>query len=803
VNARVERLRLNLSKTKPEICPERARYFTEAMKKSEGESIAIRRAKALDWVLEKMTIRVLEDELIVGNQASRAKATPIYPEYSVDWIEKEFGGKPYYFHERPGDKFFYTEETKDEILALLDYWRGKSTYENLRRNLPEECNKAWDMGVIDDTWVSSAGFGNVIVDYDLVLKKGLNYVIEKAEDRIKRLDLTQPDEIKKYWFLNSVIITNKAVLKFAQRFAAECRQMAIHEKNEQRKSELLKIAENCRNVPAKPAQTFHEAVQSVWFTLLVIHIETNGHAISLGRFDQYLQPFYSRDIELKTITREQGLELIEAFFIKANELNKLRSWPDTEFFLGYQMFINLAVAGQTALGNDAINEVSRLCVEACGDLKLVTPSVSIKCFAGTDDKFIDFALQALNNHKGGQPAFYNDRAFMRILKNFGIDDEDLYNWAPDGCIEASIPGKWDFAAKGPWLNIAKVLEITLNKGTEPLSGITLLPADQGLTTFKNMDELVAEFKRQLHYFMELQVITEHINDEMHKTIDINAFRASLISDCIERGLSLLEGGSIYSVDGGPTAGTITTGDALAAIDYVLFQKKVLTSEQLFHALATNFEDMSTNPTGQEIRHLLLNKCPKFGNDNDEADKWSVLVAEYIGSSYRNDFKNSRYGKGPKPCCYGYSQSPVTGNIAFGGLIGATPDGRKAKDPVNNGISPCNGKEKTGPTASINSVGKMPSIWFQKGAIFNMRLSQTAMDTPEGRDRIATLIKTLFNKDGLHIQFNVVDNETLRAAQINPEEYEDLMVRVSGYSALFTPLAPKVQNDLIGRIEFEL
>ena len=803
MNARVERLRSNLFKAKPEICPERARYFTESMKKSEGGNIAIRRAMALDEVLEKMTIYVLEDELIVGNQAGRPKASPIYPEYSVEWIEKEFGGIPYYFHERPGDKFYYTEETKNEILALLDYWRGKSTYENLRRNLPKECNMAWDMGVIDDTWVSSAGYGNVIVDYELVLNKGLNYIIKKAEDRIKRLDLAQPDEIKKYWFLNSVIIANKAVIKFAGRFADKCMEMAEHEKNGQRKSELVKIAENCMNVPANPARNLHEAIQSLWFTLLMVHIETNGHAISLGRFDQYLYPFYKRDLQSGTITREQGLELIEAFFIKTNELNKLRSWPDTEFFLGYQMFINLAVAGQTVDGADAVNDVSYLCIEACGDLKLVTPSVSIKCFEGTDDNFIDMALQALNKHKGGQPAFYNDRAFMRILKNLGIDDEDLYNWAPDGCIEASIPGKWDFAAKGPWLNVAKVLEITLNKGAEPASGIALCPQDKDLTTFKSMEELFKAFKKQLHYFMELQVITEHINDEMHKQIDINAFRASLISDCIERGLSLIEGGSVYSVDGGPTAGTITTGDALAAIDYVLFKKKVLTPEQLFHALKTNFEDAGTIPTGQEIRQLLRNKCPKFGNDNDDADKWSVLVADYIGSSYVKDFKNSRYGKGPRPCCYAYSQSPVTGNIAFGSLIGATPDGRKAKDPVNNGISPCNGSEKTGPTASVNSVGKMPSIWFQKGAIFNMRLSKTALLTSEGRGRTIALIKTLFDKYGLHIQFNVVDNETLRAAQTNPEKYDDLMVRVSGYSALFTPLAPKVQNDLIERMEFEL
>lgn len=800
---RIQKLRSGVLQARPEICPERARYFTASMMRSEGEPIVLRRAKGFAEVLKNMSIYVLDGELIVGNQASKPKASPIFPEYSVEWLEREFNGDPYHFYDRPGDRFYYSEETKSEILGLLDYWRGKSVFENLRKNLPENCRLAWDMGIIDDTWVSSAGFGNVIVDYEMVLKEGLRGVINRAKDRIGRLDLTQPGEVNKYWFLQAVITANQAVIDFAERFARKCLEMAEVEADPKRKQELELIAQNCLNVPANPARSFWEALQSVWFVLLALHIETNGHAISLGRFDQYLWPFYQKDRECGRITREEALELVEAFFIKTNELNKLRSWEDTAFFLGYQMFINLAIGGQTADGRDAANELSYLCIEACEELKLFTPSVSVKWFEGTDDKLILRALEATEKHKGGQPAFYNDLAFMRILKNMGIKDEDLYNWAPDGCIEASIPGKWDFAAKGPWLNVAKVLELTLNGGTDPNSGIALCPDERNLATFKNMDDLMDAFKKQLHYYMELQVITEHINDEMHKQIDINAFRSSLIHDCIERGLSLIEGGSVYSADGGPTAGTITAGDSLAAIDTLVFKEKLLTGEQLLHALRTNFEDMTTVPTGEEIRQLLINRAPKFGNDDDEADRWSQAVADYIGSTYQKDFRNSRYGKGPIPCCYAYSQSPVTGNIAFGSFIGATPNGRKAGEPVNNGMSPCNGAEKNGPTAAINSVGKMPSIWFQKGAIFNMRLSQRSLSSPEGRQRVASMIKVLFKKYGLHIQFNVVDNETLRDAQKHPEKYQDLMVRVSGYSALFTPLHPKVQEDIIQRTEFAI
>jgi len=803
MNNRVEKLRTHLMSTKPEICPERARYFTESMKASEGEPIVLRRAKGFSDVLDKMSIYVGDGELILGNQASKPKASPIYPEYSIDWLESEFKGDPYYFHERPGDKFYYTPETEKEILSFIDYWRGKTVYENLRKNLPENCNAAWDAGIIDDTWVSSSGLGNLLVDFEMVLQEGLAGVIQQAEERKLLLNLTQPDEFKKLWFLDGVIVSNKAVINFSRRFAKKCQEMAASETDPARKKELETMASNCANVPEKPAQTFWEALQTTWMILLTLHLEANGHAISLGRFDQYLYSYYKKDIENGTLTREQALELIEAFFIKTNELNKLRSWPDTAFFLGYQMFVNVAIGGQTADGQDATNDLSYLCVEACEDLRLFTPSVSVKVFPGTDSRLIERSLKAVQVHTGGQPAFYNDNAFIDILMNIGVDKDDAYQWGPVGCIEAGIPGKWDYAAKGPWLSVAKVLELTLNGGKDPATGRVFLESRDNLTTFENMDEIMEAFKEQLHYFMELQVSTEHINDEMHKQIDINAFRSSLVHDCIERGLSLIEGGSVYSADGGPTAGTITAANALAALDMIVFKENILTAEQVFHALQTNFEDTMTTPTGEEIRQILLNKAPKFGNDDDAADQWAYALTDYIGSTYQKDFHNSRYGKGPIPACYAYSQSPVTGNIAFGAMVGALPDGREAGRPVNNGISPVNGTEKNGPTAAFNSVGKLPSIWFQKGAIFNVRLSENTLKTEEGVKRVSSLIRVLFDKKGTHVQFNVLGSDVLRDAQAHPEEYSDLMVRVSGYSAFFTPLDPSVQNDLIERVEFQV
>ncbi|NCD32114.1 MAG: pyruvate formate-lyase [Spartobacteria bacterium] len=803
MNDRIQTLRQRLFDADPKICSERCNIFTASMKESEGMPIALRRANAYYDVLDKMTISIQDDEIIVGNQTKWIKSAPIYPEYSVEWLEEEFEGKPYFFDQRPGDRFYYDEETKTDILEAVSYWKGKSMYENIRKLLPEEVNNAWNATVIDDTWVTSQGLGNVVVDYDLVVKKGLRDVVQRIEKELADLDLKAVGTIKKKWFLEAALKSNQAVIRYAERLAEACETKAEQTTDAARKEELLRIANNCRTVPFAPAQTFEQAVQSIFTILMAVHLESNGHAFSLGRFDQYVYPLYKKELDAGTITRERALEIVEAFFIKCNEINKLRSWPDSEFFLGYQMFINLAVGGQTVDGQDAVNEVSHLCVEACADVKLFTPSISIKWFEGTDDAFMMKALEAVMQHQGGQPAFYNDKAFIRTLRNLGIAEEDLVDWCPDGCIEASIPGKWDFAAKGPWLNVEKVLEITLNNGLDPRSGIMFKKTDKKIEDCADTAEILEEYKKMLTYFMDLQVVTEHINDEVHAFTDINAFRASLIDDCIGRGLDLVEGGSRYSVDGGPTAGTISSGDALAAIEEMVFVQKRVTMPELLYALKTNYEDEYTTPSGPEIRAMMLNKAPKYGNDDDRADKWVVAVEDFIGSSYRNNYKSSKFGKGPVPCCYSYSQSPVTGNIAFGAAVGATPDGRKAGMPVNNGISPANGSEKEGATAACNSVAKLPSVWFQKGAIFNMRLTPAALETPENRQKVIDMVKVLFNNYGQQIQFNVVDGKVYKEAMERPDEFKDLMVRVSGYSALFTTLAPAVQQDVINRVELDV
>ena len=803
MNERIQRLRKELTEQKPYVDGERCKIFTESMKTTDGLPIIIRRAKSFYEVLDKMTVWVKPGELIVGNMAKNAKSSPVFPEYSAQWILEELDGKPYRWEDRPGDKFYILPEDEKIVRECAEYWNGKTLYDYVRKNLPKEVNDAWDAGVTDETWVCAAGLGNEIVDYKMVVEKGLEDVLTRIQEKKDSIDILDPDALKQLHFLEAAKLGNEAVLNYSNRLADKCEEEAGKTDDPEYKKELMELAEICRYVPFHPARTFQEAVQSIFMVLLAVHMESNGHAISLGRFDQYVYPLYKKDIEEGRITKEKALEIIECFFIKCNELNKLRSWPDTEFFMGYQMFINLAICGQTVEGKDATNDISRMCIQACRELKLITPSVSVKYFDGTTDEVLMDALEATIEHKGGMPAFYNDKAFIKILREMGVAEEDLVDWCPDGCIEASIPGKWDFAAKGPWLSIEKVLEITLNNGKDPATGTVFRKPDKNIVASSSMEDIFEEYKKTLKYFLDLNCLTEHINDEVHVRYDLNAFRSSLVQDCIGRCLDLVEGGALYSADGGPTAGTISAGDALTGIEYLVFDKKILTMEQLLHACATNFEDESTTPTGKEIQMIMKNKVPKFGNDDDYADKWVVAIEEYVGHSLNHDYKSSKYGKGPVPCCFAYSQTPVTGNISFGSRIGATPDGRSAGEPVNNGVSPANGSERNGATAACNSVAKIPTIYDQKGNIFNMRLAPSTIANQESRQKILDMMRALFDKDAEQIQFNVVDNEVLKEAQKRPEDFPDLMVRVSGYSALFTSLGVACQNDVINRTEVEM
>lgn len=796
---RIKELRSRLLDTQAEVCIERARYYTESIKETDGRPMILRRVLAFEHTLRQMTIYVRDGELIVGNQASKPKAAPIFPEYAVDWIEKELDD----FDKRPCDRFVVSDDKKRELREILKYWKGKTNVERVEAIAPNTALRPQQLGIISDEWLLEGGFGNLIADYETLFKIGLNGYLKEAKAHLSSLDLLNPDDVKKIDFLEAAVIAIQAVIDFAKRYASKLSQLAREEQDTTRKAELETMAESCSWVPANPPRTFWEALQLMWFVHLCIQIEGNGHSISIGRFDQYLYPLYKSDVEQGSLNRETALELVESFFIKCNEINKIRKWTDTEFFRGYPMFQNLMVGGQTKYGLDATNELSWIVLDAAAELKLFAPSVSLRYHKKLADDFLIRCVEVINTHRGGMPAIYNDGCVIPALLYGGVAAEDAYNYAIVGCAESSVPGKWGFsAAKGSFINLAKVLELALYDGIDPKTGEQLCPGDGDLSTFKSFDEVMGAFKKQIEFYLKHSVMLDNLNELAHEELVPNAFVSAMIQDCIKRGKSLDEGGAVYDINGGPMLGTATVADSLAAIKKIVFDEGWISGAQLKHALDTNFEDISTNPSGEEIRQVLINKAPKYGNDDDYVDAIAVDFLKYYASVYEK-CRCLRYGKGPIGGNYRICATGVTSNVPFGTFVGATPDGRKSGKPMNNGVSPSNGMELNGPTAAIKSVAKLPYIHMGGGYIFNLKMTPKIFEKEEGCARMASLIRAYCDLEGYQMQFNVVDAKTLRDAQEHPEEYRDLMVRVAGYSAYFTTASKEVQDDIIARAEFSL
>ena len=796
---RIERLRSSLLDIQPEVCAERARYYTESMKETEAQPMILRRAKALAHTLRHMTIYVQDGELIVGNQASKPKAAPIFPEYAIDWVEKELDD----FDKRPSDRFTISEEVKQELKDTLPHWEGKTNIDRVKAIAPEILFKLEESGVMSDAWVLEGGFGTLIPDYETLFQIGLNGYLDRLRDHLSSLDLLNHDDVKKINFLQAAVVVVEAILEFSKRYSTELSKLAQNETDSGRRAELKAMAEICSSVPASPPKTFWEALQFLWMVHLCIQIEGNGHSISIGRFDHYLYPFYRKDVEAGRLSRESALELVEAFFIKCNELNKIRKWSHTQFLRGYPLFQSLTLGGQTEYELDATNELSWIVLDATAELRLFAPSVSIRYHNKLPDDFLIRCVEVMNIHRGGMPAMYNDNCIIPALLYEGVTAEDVYNYALVGCAESSIPGKWGFSAvKGCHFNMAKILELALYGGVDPKTGERLCGSDRDLGSFTSFDEVMEAFISQLQFVLSHGAMLDNLNDLTHEELVPNAFVSVVIRDCVERGKSLDEGGAVYDISGAPVQGIVTAADSLAAIKKAVFEEKRITGAQLKHALETDFEDLGSEPSGPEIRQMLRNEVPKYGNDDNYVDLIAVdLMKSYAG--LYEQYKCSVFGRGPIGGNYRVSTSGATAYVAFGTMVGATPDGRKAGAPLNNGVSPSNGAEINGPTAACQSVAKLPYIHMGAGNLFNLKMNPAMFENRGGCEKLASLIRSFCDLGGYHMQFNIVDADTLKNAKKHPEEYRDLMVRVAGYSAYFTTIDAALQDDIIARAEFTL
>lgn len=819
----------------PQVEADRARLVTESYKETEGLPVVLRRAKAFEKILNYLPIVIRDGELIVGNLTKAPFSTQIFPEYSNDWIEQEFDR----IDKRTGDIFQISEECKRELSECFRYWKGKTVNELAASYMCPETKTAIEHGVftVGNYWFN--GIGHISVDYEKVLKKGFNGIKDEVSDRLKDADDTDPAFIEKRAFYEALIIVLNAGISFAERFAALAEKSAAEETDLVRKRELQQIAGNCRNVPANPARSFYEACQLFWFVQLMIQLESNGHSISPMRFDQYMYPYYEHDISAGILSREDAQEILDCLWVKFNDVNKIRDEDSTKGFGGYPMFQNLIVGGQYPDGGDATNDLSFACLEATAHTRMAQPSISIRVWNNTPDSLMRKAAEVTRIGLG-MPAYYNDEVIIPAMVNRGVSLEDARDYGIIGCVEPQKGGKTEGWHDAAFFNIAKVLEITLNNGMD--AGVRIGPETGDWTTFRSYEELVEAYKKQMEYFVRLLVNADNSVDIAHARRVPLPFVSSMVYDCIGRGKTINEGGAFYNFTGPQGVGVADVADSLAAIKHLVYDTKQVSAAEYQQALQDNFGNETVDhavrkvprdiiekvirkltaegerlseeqlnellnldipmpgagekdsDTGRYTRLLtLISECPQYGNDNDEADR----IAHDAAMIYCREvekYKNPRGGQF-QPGLY-----PVSANVPMGGQTGALPDGRKAGLPIADGVSPCSGHDKNGPTAVANSVAKLNHSIASNGTLLNQKFHPSALEGERGLDKLSALVRGYFDQKGMHVQYNVISREKLLDAQKNPDKYRDMIVRVAGYSAVFVSLDKSLQDDIIARTE---
>jgi formate C-acetyltransferase len=796
---RIETLRNRLIEAKAEICSDRAVLLTEAYKMYQGLPVVLKRAKALAHILDNMKISMAEGELIVGSLGTKLRTAPIFAEFAMDWLIEELDGKPFRPEDRPGDKYFISEEDEQALRGIYGFWKNNDHEHRCLNAFPPESMISKKVGVNDSHWLMTGGDGHLVVDLEGILRKGLKDNIARAQKRLQELDFSDPAQAEQKPFLEAVVISCEAVIRFAKRYAKMARDLAEVEKDAQRKEELLKVADVCENVPENPARDFYEGLQSAWLINLTLQIEVNGHSISMGRLDQTLIGLYTKDIEAGTIEYEDALELMENLFLKMFQLLKINCWDNTKALAGYQLFQNITVGGQDKNGKDSTNELSFLVLNAQAAIALNTPSISLRYHNRISDRLM-YAAFDVTRIGGGQPAIYSDEVYMPALVNRGISWEDASNYSIVGCVEAIVEGKQTGRPNGAgFINLGKIIELALYNGKDPNTGICLQPGNGDLTTFKSFEELYEAFKTQARYYFKLQVITDNAIDRMTEMEIADPYVSSLVSDCIGRGKTMKQGGAIYDYCGPLYVGVANVGNTLAAIKKVVFDDKTITGAQLMHAIKTNYADMITSPTGPEIHKMVLD-VPKYGNDDDYVDDIMVDYFRFICEETVK-YKTTRFGRGPIGGFWQPSTSSVSSNVPFGAIVGALPDGKKAGEPLADTSSPTHGTDTKGLTASLKSVGKLPTVLVSGGQLLNIKVMPSSLTPGLPVKKLYQVIRTYFSDfKGMHVQINCISANTLKKAQEKPQQYKDLMVRVAGYSALFTPLDKALQDDIIERTE---
>jgi pyruvate formate-lyase/glycerol dehydratase family glycyl radical enzyme len=780
---RTQKLKEWIRSVTPEICPERARIATEVYKNTEGQPMALRRAKVLRAVLQRMSIWIHDGELIVGNQASTPRSSPFFPETTSTWVERELDS----FWERSVDKFYVTPETR-QILTdeVFPYWRDR-TVEHLALNLmPEETKTAWLLPnpVFSPELYLRNGVGHLIAGYTTILENGFEGVIAECNQKLDQLDVVDPGSIEKRVFYESVIMSSKAAIAFALRFADLATALAAAESDPVRQQELEHIAEICRRVPAKPARTFWEAVQSFWFVQLLLQIEIDGLAISTERFDKLLFPYYARDVSAGLISKEQAQELLECLWIKTFEIMKVYDLHNATYFAGYSIGQIFTIGGVDAAGQDDTNELTYLCMEAEDNQRLSQPNLAVRINRNTPDRFLYRVCRHVAQGTG-KPSLFNDETIIPSLLKSGVSLPEARDYGLIGCVEPGPPASLYGWTNAAMFNLAKCLELALNNGHCRLTGRLDGPQTGDPRAF-TYDELVSAYKAQVEFFVKHMVSALSAIDLAHRQLVPLPLVSGTMRDCLERGLDLSAGGAKYNFMGPQGVGVADVADSLAAIKKLVYEEKAISMDELLHALDSDF-------AGSDGLRRRLQAAPKYGNDIDYVDK----IAVDVGAHYCSNVEQYTT---PRGGCYRGGLYPVSANVPMGQAVGALPSGRLAETPLADGVSPAPGADEKGPTAVLKSVAKLDHVAATNGTLLNQKFSPDALSTPEQIHKFMDLIRVYFELGGWHVQYNVVSAKTLRKAQEQPDDFKNLLVRVAGYSAFFVELDPSLQEAIIARTE---
>ncbi len=772
---RLARIKARLLENEREIDVERARYTTESYRETEGEPMPSRRAKMLLHLARKLSIAIGDDELIVGNRSLLPRMGIIAPEGAVNWVDRELDILP----TRPQDKFnIHAEQIRELRREIFPYWQGKTLEDIVAARIPEHIRvavqgKAFTLNQTDHAQ------GHILPDVAEWLRLGVCGLRQKV---------TAARHDEHPVFYDAALIALQAAQEFMQRYADLASEKAGQCANPERKHELVRIADVCRWLSENAPRDFWEALQAVWFLFVLLEIESNASSFSPGRFDQYMLPFLERDLESGRLTLDEAQLLLESLWLKFNEIVLLRSSSSARYFAGFPIGFNLILGGQLPDGRDATNFLSYMCLRAQADLGLTQPNLSIRIYKDSPQEFL--MVTAFVIGKGsGMPQVFNDEVIIPAQINRGVARDDAMNYAVVGCVELSTPGKALSWSDSAMFNLTRVLELTLFGGRDPETGEQIGLATPPLDEMASFEELEAAYDRQLVHFVDLMVQGCNIVDGIHAEVLPSPFLSLVVEDCVVRGVDVTAGGAHYNFSGPQGVQIANVADSLAAVKYAVFEDGWIEAGQLLDALRSNYE-------GQEVlRQRLVNRPPKYGNDDDRVDcfarHWADRYSELVGQ-YRN-IRGGPY----QPGFY-----TVSAHVPMGANVGATPDGRQAGKPLaDGGISPVAGRDRRGPTAVLRSVSKANLKLASNGTLLNMKFLPSFFEGERALEKFVLLLRGFCALGVPHVQFNVVSGQMLRDAQANPEQYRHLVVRVAGYSAYFVELDRDLQDEIIRRTEF--